>query len=159
MAIDILALPHKVGPEVGKWRDELPLLPAALYTLFDISAADLVRLQEACEEQCEIHRRGDCVKPPAHSNFSGRDLTAIVNHHLQLAESKEFDPTLFIVAVGQDWESRGVLLVTLDSDGEQDDCQPDKFWVKATRSGGCFVTISIGESDWQKAKRAFAVAQ
>ncbi|KAK7508794.1 uncharacterized protein IWZ02DRAFT_165378 [Phyllosticta citriasiana] len=158
MANDILALPQKV-PEVGKWRDEMPLLPAALYTLFDISTADLVRLQEACEVECEIHRPGDCVKPPTHSNFCGRDLAAIVNHHLQLAETKEFDPTLFIVAVGPDWDTQGVLLVTLDADGEQDDCQPDRFWVEARRSGGAFVSISIGESDWQRAKQAFATSK
>ncbi|KAK8189889.1 hypothetical protein HDK77DRAFT_234266 [Phyllosticta capitalensis] len=156
MSNDILALPHKV-PEVEKWRDEPNLLPAALYTLFDISNDDFIRLQEACEMECEIHRRGDCVKPPP--KFSFPDLKSIMEYHLQLAEAKQFDPTLFIVAVDKSWEAEGVLLVTLDFDDDQVDCISDKFWVQANKSGSCFVNISIGESDWQKAKQSFAISK
>lgn len=147
---DVLALPPKV-PEVGHWREEpSPLLPAALYSLADFSEADLVQLQDVCESKCDTHRRGECVKPPERWKFAGQKLDAIVEHHIELAKGRQFDPLHFVVAPSTTWVTDGVLFVTLDSDEEE--CVPDLFWVKADEAGLCFINILIGNSDWHGEK-------
>ncbi|KAH7057026.1 hypothetical protein B0J12DRAFT_401523 [Macrophomina phaseolina] len=144
------ALPPKL-PEVELWRDEpTPLLPAALYSLTDLSDADLVQVQDVCESKCDTHRRGECVKPPERWNFAGQNLHAIIMRHIELAKDRQFDPLHFIVTPSNAWATEGVLFVALDSD--EDECVPDAFWVKADESGVCFMNILIGSSDWHGEK-------
>ncbi|KAK0654203.1 hypothetical protein DIS24_g5416 [Lasiodiplodia hormozganensis] len=158
---DILALPPRL-PEVEQWRDEpVSLLPAALYALADLpdAAADLVRLQDACEAKCDTHHRGECVRPPPDGawNFAGQTMEAVVRHHLELAKGRQFDPLHFVVVVAASGGDDVVLFVTLDADDEQEECVPDAFWVKAEDAGLCFMNMVIGSADWHEQKAQHAL--
>ncbi|KAF2091952.1 hypothetical protein K490DRAFT_61399 [Saccharata proteae CBS 121410] len=143
------SLPSK-APEVERWRDEpMQLLPVALYTICDLSDEELVQLQDICEAKCEANARGDCVRPAPRWKFAGENLKAIFNYHVQLAESRQFDPTHFIAALDPSWKT-SVLFVTLDDEG--DECTTDKYWIKTDEAGMAFVNILIGHSDWWEQK-------
>ncbi|KAF2135888.1 uncharacterized protein K452DRAFT_157731 [Aplosporella prunicola CBS 121167] len=149
-----LALPPK-APEVEHWRDEpFALLPVALYSIVDLSDSDLVELQDVCESKCESNR-GECVRPPTKWKFVGDNLSAVFRYHVELAESREFDPTHFIVAVHTNWNSEGVLLITLDSDEEE--CTTDSFWIKAEDAGQAYVDVLIGKFEWPEQKQKLAI--
>ena len=159
---DVLALPPQM-PEVEHWRDEpVSLLPAALYTLTPIQdAAELIRLQDACESKCDTYSRGECIRPPpeGHWNFAGQKLEAGIRHHVELSKGYQYNPLHFFVAASGVGPAAGgaVLFVTLDADEEEEGCTPDAFWVKAEDAGFCFMNMVIGSADWQELKEKHAL--
>lgn len=127
----------------------MELLPAVLYTLVDLSDAELDELQRVCESQIPDVDPGANVRRPPESRFVGRSLRAVYDYHLELGSQRTFDPIYFVVATAKDWKRKGVLLVTLD-DGDFDTpgCKTDSFFIKPAESGLSFVNIQIGNSDW-----------
>jgi hypothetical protein len=80
----------------------------------------------------------------------------VLDYHLQLVErGEELEPIMFIVLVEEDWKQRGVLLVCLDADPDNEECKTDKMWVKAADSGGIVVGIQLGNSDWEESRESY----
>jgi hypothetical protein len=133
--------------------------PVALYTLVDITDAELQELRQVCESACEPPDSGANVRLPPQAKFIGEPLRAVFDSHLELGRGNVFDPTHFIVAVDKNWRANGVLLVTLDDEDEDEDEEPkvDSFRIKAEDSGLCIVNIQIGNSDWSEEKESYAI--
>ena len=142
-----LSLPQTV-PEVERYHHQkMGILPFALYTLFDMSDNDLTQLCVACESPYEDE---GTVRRAPRSKFTEEPLQAIVDYHLELGRSGEYHPTYFIVAVHQDWKSKGVIVVTLDDD--ELECRPDLLWTQAEESGILLVNLHMANTDWYEAK-------
>lgn len=145
---------------VERHRDEpMELLPAVLYTLVDLSDAELDELQRVCESQIPDVDLGANVRRPPESRFVGRSLRAVYDYHLELGSQRTFDPIYFVVATAKDWKRKGVLLVTLD-DGDFDTpgCKTDSFFIKPAESGLSFVNIQIGNSDWFEERECYGTS-
>ena len=128
------------------------ILPFALYTLFDMNDNDFTQLRVACES---LYEDEGIVRRAPRSKFTEEPLQAIVDYHLELGRSGEYHPTYFIVAVHQDWKSKGVIVVTLDDD--ELECRPDLLWTQAEESGILLVNLQIANTDWYEAKEASMV--
>jgi hypothetical protein len=106
------------APSVRKYQTlHMELHPIALYTLISLSSADLASIQARCESQCDSEQpRDNVLLAPQHS-FSKQPLLAVFDYHLENGENeKPFSPIYFLVAVDEEFEGNGVLLVTLDDD-------------------------------------------
>lgn len=148
-----LSLPDKV-PEMEQYH-EANLLPFALYTLCNLSERDLNQLCVVCQSKCQLHEGQAQVLLPPQSCFIGQPLRAIVDYHVGLARNGQFDPRYIIIAVYQDWETHGVLVVTLN--GDDFICRPDSLWSKAEESGLTLVNLQILNTDWYEAKETLAL--
>ncbi|KAB2572014.1 hypothetical protein DBV05_g9314 [Lasiodiplodia theobromae] len=147
---------------VERYRDEpMSLLPTALYTLVELSDAELDELQRECESEIPDATPGDNVRRPAdtQARFVGSPLRAVYDYHLELGPLHTFDPIYFIVATNKEWKTRGVLLVTLD-DGNVDEpgCKTDSFFIKAGDAGLTVSNLQIGNSDWFEEKESYEIA-
>lgn len=148
-----LSLPDRV-PEMERYH-EANLLPFALYTLCDLNERDLTQLCMVCQSKCQLNEGQAQVLPPPQSHFVGQPLRAIVDYHVGLARNGRFDPRYIIVAAYRDWESHGVLVVTLNDDDFV--CRPDSLWSKAEESGLTLVNLQILNTDWYEAKETLAL--
>ena len=138
-------------------REPMTLLPAALYTLIDLSSEDLLQAQQACESECVAtgNEANSSVRIAPQPAFVGRPLQAVFDYHIELSsqEPLEFDPRHFIAITNEDWQTKGVLLVTLDDDGLE--CNVDSFTASAADAGLSVVNILVGNSDWSEQKENY----
>ncbi|XXG98982.1 hypothetical protein Hte_005315 [Hypoxylon texense] len=126
-----LSLPAK-APSMARYHDEpMTLHPAVLYTLVGLTDAELGDLERECEAGCidTGNERGTSVRLP-----HGHGL-------------------YFIAAAEKDWQTKGVLLVTLDDD--ELDCNVDSFRIKAVDAGLSVVNLQIGNSSWDEEKDGY----
>ena len=133
---------------------EMRLLPFALYSLCDMSNEELSAIRNICESKCENENENNehIVQFPSQFRFAGQHLQAIINYHLELGRTGEFDPIYFIVVVSPQWQSQGVLLVTLDDDNLE--CKPDLLCTSADEPGLSLVNLQIGNTDWYEVKES-----
>lgn len=149
-----LTLPP-TAPVTRYHEEPMSLLPAALYTLVDLSDNDLRELQRVCESGCPDSQPGDNVRLSPQPRFVGRSLHAVYESHVELGEQREYDPIYFIVAIHEDWRQNGVLLVALD-DGDLQ-CKTDSFVIKASDCGPTIVNLQIGNSEWEAEKESYGI--
>ncbi|KAI1130676.1 hypothetical protein F5Y10DRAFT_289072 [Nemania abortiva] len=150
-----LSLPAK-APSMARYHNEpMTLRPAALYTLVDLTDAELTDLERECEAGCidTGNERGTCVRLAPRPRFVGQPLRAVFDYHLELGTQNTFEPRYFIAAVEKAWQSRGVILVTLDDD--ELDCNVDSFRIKAPDSGLSVVNLQIANSSWDEEKESY----
>ncbi|KAH7010709.1 hypothetical protein B0J12DRAFT_747500 [Macrophomina phaseolina] len=134
---------------VERYRDEpMELHPVAVYTLADLSDAELEELRRVCESECTDSEPGDSVRLAPQPRFVDRPLRAVYDAHIELAPLRSFDPIYFIVAIDADWRQKGVLLVALD-DGNFDEpgCKTDSFVLKPENAGLAVIKLQLGNSD------------
>lgn len=148
-----LSLPDRV-PEMERYH-EASLLPFALYTLCDLDEHDLTQLCAVCQSRCQLNEGQAQVLLSPQPRFMGQPLRAIVDYHVGLVRNGRFDPRYIIVVVYPDWESHGVLVVTLNDDNFI--CRPDSLWSKAEASGLTLVNLQILNTDWYEAKETLAL--
>jgi len=157
-----LSLPP-TAPSVIRWHDEgFDLLPAALYTLVDLTDEELLQVQTECESESwgtgppDVPGTNVRIAAPR-SRFVGEPLRAVFDQHLQLIqqEKPEFNPIYFIVTFNRDWQTKGVLLVTLDDDDFE--CKTDSFKIRAKDSGLAFVNLQIANMGWSEEKDYFSL--
>ncbi|KAI1281831.1 hypothetical protein F5Y07DRAFT_271708 [Xylaria sp. FL0933] len=147
-----LSLPAK-APSMARYHDEpMTLHPAALYTLVDLTDTELTDLAHECEKGYVDTGggRGSCVRPAPQPRFVGQPLRAAFDYHLELGTQNTFDPGYFIAAVEKNWQTRGVILVTLDED--ELDCNVDSFRIKAADSGLTIANLQLANSSWDEEK-------
>ncbi|KAH7317013.1 hypothetical protein B0I35DRAFT_434405 [Stachybotrys elegans] len=152
-----LSLPAR-APSMIRYHDQpMELHPVALYTLVELSDAELGDLQRECESACVDlgHEPGNCVRPAPQSRFVGEPLRAVFDYHLDLGTQNTYDPRYFVVAVGKDWRTEGVVLVTLDDDDL--DCVVDQYRTKAADAGLSVVNLQIGNSSWSEEKDGYGL--
>ncbi|CAN8101506.1 unnamed protein product [Discula destructiva] len=139
----------------------MDLLPTALYTLIDLSVseAQLQQVHQACESGCVEtgNAPNSCVQIASEAKFVGQPLRTVFDYHVELRtrDPLEYDPKHFIVVIDEEWQTKGVLLVTLDdgeSEGESETRNVDSFVIKAQDAGLSIVNIQIGNSDWGELK-------
>jgi hypothetical protein len=151
-----LSLPAK-APSMARYHDEpMSLRPAALYTLADLSDAELRNLERECEAEYADQRPepGSAVRLAPQPRFIGQPLRAVFDHHLQyIEENHDYERTYFIAAVDRDWMSRGVLLVTLDDDDLE--CVVDSFRIRASQTGSAIVNLQIANTGWDEMKEGY----
>ncbi|KAI6088377.1 hypothetical protein F4821DRAFT_234413 [Hypoxylon rubiginosum] len=150
-----LSLPAK-APSMARYHDEpMTLHPAALYTLVDLSDAELRDLKRKSESGYidTGNERGTSVRLAPLPRFIGHPLRAVFDYHLELGTQNTFEPRYFIAAVEKDWKSQGVILVTLDDDDL--DCNVDSFRIKAVDAGLSVVNMQIGNSSWDEEKDGY----
>jgi hypothetical protein len=138
---------------MARYRDEPEsLLPTALYTLVDLTDAELKDCERECETGCidTGSEQGICVRSAPQARFVGQPLRAAFDYHIDLAAQKTFEPFYFLAVVEKDWQTKGVILVTLDDD--EGDCNVDSFRIKAVDSGLTVVNLQITNMDWEEAK-------
>ncbi|KAI9865710.1 MAG: hypothetical protein M1813_002168 [Trichoglossum hirsutum] len=117
--------------------------PLAIYTLTDFQgdeAEELRRLIGSNEYDVRLAPR---------YNFAGEALRAVFDYHLKLAEDGVYNPTIFIVAVQKTWNKDGVLLVSLDWDGE---CGVDTCRMRAEDVASAVMNLEIANMDWEELK-------
>ncbi|THV50136.1 hypothetical protein BGAL_0163g00040 [Botrytis galanthina] len=150
-----LSLPL-TAPSMARYREHtLNLPPTALYTLVDLTDAELEECQCECESKCvECGRdRGTSVRLAPQSRFVGQPLRAVFDYHIDLAAQNVFEPFYFIVVVEKDWRSKGVILVTLDKmDAEDSNFNVDSFRTKAADSGLNIANLQIANMGWDELK-------
>ncbi|KAI0180578.1 hypothetical protein GGR52DRAFT_531884 [Hypoxylon sp. FL1284] len=147
-----LSLPAK-APSMARYHNEPETLyPAALYTLVDLTDAELDTLRHKCEEGCVEtgHEQGTSVRPAPEPRFVGQPLRAVFDYHLELGTQGSFEPRYFIAAVGKDWRARGVVIVALDDDDLE--CNVDSFRIKAEDTGLMVANLQIGNTSWDEEK-------
>ena len=119
-----------------------------VYTLVDLGpddvATELLRAVEGDDPNC----RSTCKLAPMY-DFRGQPLKAVYDYHLELAHLGQYHPTLFVVAVDQDYMKTGVLLVNLDVDL---DCHVDTCRIKVKEAALALINISIANMDWEDFK-------
>ncbi|KAI0452518.1 hypothetical protein F5B21DRAFT_483262 [Xylaria acuta] len=150
-----LSLPAK-APSMARYHDEpMTLHPAALYTLVDLTDAEAEDLERECEAGCidTGNERGTSVHLALQPRFVGQPLRAVFDYHLELGTQNTFEPRYFIAAVEEDWQTKGVILVTLDDD--ELDCNVDSFRIKAADAGLSVVNLQIGNSSWVEEKDGY----
>ncbi|KAI8623107.1 hypothetical protein F5Y19DRAFT_482064 [Xylariaceae sp. FL1651] len=112
-----LSLPDK-APLMAHYHDEpMTLYPAALYTLVDLTDTELGSLELECEAGC--------------IDAGGKQGTSRVLAY-------------FIAVVEKHWQTKGVMMVTLDDD--ELDCNVDSFRIKAADAGLSIMNLQIGNS-------------
>ncbi|KAK4159512.1 hypothetical protein QBC43DRAFT_327003 [Cladorrhinum sp. PSN259] len=155
---DLTLLPSVPGFD---FHHHTGLLPAALYTIVELSPEAFIELQDVCEsEYAECggdFTRGQNVAPAPRSHFVGEPLQAVVDYHVRIRQEQgsnfQLDPRWFIVAFHQDWNKHGVLLVTLDSDALLEvPNKPDAFRMRAKHSGIIFAGLQVANTAWEEAK-------
>jgi hypothetical protein len=167
-----LTLPPAVPGTPGANPD---LAPAALYTLVDLSDAELQELQRVCESEygegpSEIYYTpsGTKVRVAPQPRFVGASLQTVWDQHLELREQGVYDPYYFVVAHKKDWGQEGVLLVSMskwdnikcnkegddifDCDHEECEAKPDLFRAKATAIGIIIANLQIANMGWEEFK-------
>ncbi|KAM3076688.1 hypothetical protein ACMFMG_007491 [Clarireedia jacksonii] len=146
-----LSLPAR-APSMARYRD-LPMstFPTALYTLVDLTDAELEECERECETDCVDtgSEQGTCVRVAPQARFIGQPLRAVFDYHIELAAQNIFEPFYFITVVEKGWRTKGVILVTLDDDDGE--CNVDLFRIKAVESG---LTV-ISNMDWSEAKDGY----
>ncbi|KAI1182562.1 hypothetical protein F5B17DRAFT_449499 [Nemania serpens] len=150
-----LSLPAK-APSMARYHDQpMTLHPTALYTLLDLTDAELADLARECETGCVDtgSEPGQCVRPAPQPRFVGQPLRAVLDYHLELGTQDTFEPRYFIAAVEKSWQTRGVILVTLDDD--ELDCNVDSFRIKAVDSGLTVANLQIANSSWDEEKESY----
>ena len=141
---------------MARYHDEpMALHPAALYSLVDLTDAELGDLERECEVACVDtgNEQGTSVRLASQPRFVGKSLRTVFDYHLELGKQNTFEPRYFIVAVDKEWRNRGVLLVTLDDD--ELDCNVDSFRIKAIDAGLTVVNIQTGNSSWAEEKEGY----
>ncbi|KAI0849404.1 hypothetical protein F5Y00DRAFT_235621 [Daldinia vernicosa] len=150
-----LSLPAK-APSMARYHNEpMTLHPAALYTLVDLDNAELEYLERECESGCVAtgSEPGTSVRLAPRSRFVGQSLRAVFDYHLELGPQNTFEPRYFIVTSEKDWQTKGVILVTLDDD--ELDCNVDSFRIKAADAGLSVVNLQIGNTSWGEEKDGY----
>jgi hypothetical protein len=150
-----LSLPAK-APSMARYHDEpMTLRPAALYTLVDLTHAELGDLERECEAGCidTGNERGTGVRLAPQPRFVGQPLRAVFDYHLELGTQNTFEPRYFITVVEENWRNKGVILVTLDDD--ELDCNVDSFRIKAVDAGLSVMNLQIGNSSWDEEKDGY----
>lgn len=141
---------------MARYHDQpMSLHPAALYTLVDLTDAELEDLERECETGCidTGNERGTNVRLAPRPRFVGQPLRAVFDYHLELGTQNTFEPAYFIAAAEKDWRTRGVILVTLDDD--ELDCNVDSFRIKAVDAGLSIVNLQIANSSWDEEKDCY----
>lgn len=133
----------------------MQMLPIALYTIVELDDDELGKLREACESKCDQEPES-AVRLAPRAKFAGEPLRAVFDYHLELGRAGAYDPTYFIAAIGRDWRSDGVLVVTLDTDDELD-CNVDSFRIKAEDSGLSMINLQIANSSWAEEKENYGL--
>ncbi|KAK3987382.1 hypothetical protein QBC44DRAFT_331669 [Cladorrhinum sp. PSN332] len=160
-----LTLPPTV-PLLDKLTGDL--LPAALYTLVDMTPEALLELQTMCESEyadCGYEfTPGSNVTPAPRSHFVGEPLRAVIDYHVQMnqehADDLKLDAIWFIVAFHQDWNKHGVLLVTLDAGycgDEEARGKPDAIKMKAVHSGIIIAGLQVANTGWEETKQNYEI--
>lgn len=93
----------------------------ALYTLVDLSDAELLSLQHVCEDEYKRDyssemKPGKMVRVAPQPRFIGESLRAVLNSHAEQCQQGECNPRYFVAVVNKDWGAKGVLLVALEDD-------------------------------------------
>ncbi|GME28209.1 hypothetical protein F4677DRAFT_407680 [Neofusicoccum parvum] len=154
-----LSLP-RTAPSVARYHNQsLDLLHVALYTLVDLSDAELDQLQQTCEQE-----NIECGSDPGsvvriaqpQARFVGQPLRAVFDNHVALPEPLAFDPFYFLVAVDRDWKTKGVLLVALDDENLR--CRVDSVLVRARDAGLAVANLQIANEDWAEVKAGYRIA-
>ncbi|KAI1084531.1 hypothetical protein F5B20DRAFT_522058 [Whalleya microplaca] len=150
-----LSLPAK-APSMARYHDDpMTLHPAALYALVDLTDAEFGDLERECEAGCidTGNEPGTSVRLAPRPRFVGQPLRAVFDYHLELGTQNTFEPRYFVAAVEKDWQTKGVILVTLDDD--ELDCNVDSFRIKAVDAGLSVVNLQIGNSSWVEEKDGY----
>ncbi|KAH0566176.1 hypothetical protein GP486_000429 [Trichoglossum hirsutum] len=136
-----LTLPSKAPTEL--FHGDALGKPFAVYMLADFQDGEAEELRKfiASDEY-------DVRFAPRY-NFAGQALRAVFDYHLKLAEGGIYHPTLFVVAVQKTWSKDGVLLVSLNCDGE---CGVDTCRMRAEDVASAMVNLEIANMDWEEFK-------
>ena len=139
-----LSLPSKASTEKARKEGQFGET-FAVYTLVELgtdSVGDLL-LREVEGDDPLIH--STCMLAPKY-DFSGQSLKAVCSYHLELehALEKDFHPSLFIVAISQNYKDTGVLLIDLSL--------PDTCLIESKEAACALVNVSIGSMDWEDFK-------
>ncbi|KAI4718718.1 hypothetical protein E4T48_05080 [Aureobasidium sp. EXF-10727] len=143
-----LSLPGSV-PEMARYANRpMTLAPFAIYNLLD-TRTEPTNLVSTSNSLCP---RNDYVHFRPTPTITA--LKHLISYHLTTTVNDNFDPNYFLVVADEDWESQGVLMVTMaDEDGK-----PDAFVVKAEDSGIVLVNLQIGNTDWYEARENYQVS-
>lgn len=141
--------------------DAMGILPSALYTLVDLTDEELHQVRQACEAACieDGNVPNSSVRIATQPRFIGQPLRAVFDHHVAWRARDaplEFDPKMFVVIVDLEWQQKGVLIVTLD-DEEEEDGKVDSFFTNAEDAGRIIVNIQISNMDWDELKSTFGL--
>ncbi|KAM0148463.1 hypothetical protein ACHAPG_009972 [Botrytis cinerea] len=150
-----LSLPSRAPSMAPYLEHTLNLPPTALYTLVDLTDAELEDCQRECESECvkDESYRGTCVRLAPQPRFIGQPLRAVFDYQIDLAAQNIFEPFYFIAVVEKDWKTKGVVLVTLNKlDAEDSNCDVDSFRTKATDSGLNVANLQIANMGWDELK-------
>ncbi|KAI1823320.1 hypothetical protein F4861DRAFT_334462 [Xylaria intraflava] len=159
-----LSLPAKAPSMTHCYHRHGDLLTAAIYTLADLTDAEIEDLQRECETGCieTGHPPGRSARPAPQPRFVGQPLRAVFDYHLEMVTQNAFEPVYFIVAVEKDWKSKGVILVTLRDDSndeaeydEKAEGNVDLFRVKAVDTALIIVNLQIGNMGWSEEKDGY----
>ncbi|KAK4182602.1 hypothetical protein QBC35DRAFT_444904 [Podospora australis] len=159
-----LSLPTTAPGSVGNYYDgAVEMLPAALYTLVELSDNELQELQRDCESQSNIETPGSSVRLAApRYRFVGEPLRAVYDYHLEQnppsAREHSLDPIHFVVACSRDWKTQGVLVITLDDEDNNDgEFKTDAVKCKAEDVGINLIGLQLANTDWQEFKDSYAL--
>ena len=143
-----LTLPSK-APEIARYHDRsMALLPFALYDLVGLFDKDYAHLLSVCNSEYGDH--DNAVKRPPRTNFRGKALREVFEYHISLISGRTFEPFNFLAVTSHDWQTVGVLVVALDDDNMQ--CDVDKCFLKAEKTGLALVNLQIDNLDWSDVK-------
>lgn len=137
------------------------IIPFALYLHVELEDEDIAELLRVCnseseppnddasdDEEKEDEEEG-CVRLAPTYKFFGQPLRTTYDKHIKdVAPGGVFDPMCFVAVVERDWRSKGVLLVTLDTEDVEGVCTVGKMGVKAEKAGLYLVNLQIANVMW-----------
>lgn len=142
-----LSLPSK-SPTESHHHENHSCDKIAIYTLVDLGGNGIDALIKVLQNNDETPE--DVACPPPKYNFSGGSLRNVYDYHLALeTNERSLHPTLLVVAHHEDYRTKGVLLVNLDTDRQ---CSVDICRVKASVAILVAVNQMISNTGWEEEK-------
>lgn len=154
MSVD-LTLPRTSSPIIDEYKD-LPetLNPFALFVHVELEdAEEIARIERKCNEEIRDISDGqdDSVRRASPRwDFQGEPLHASVMYFLEtVLPTRRWDYFYYVAVVDKDWEDKGVLLVTMDDDTDEDEARIDIVRVPAKEAGLALVNLQIANTAWE----------
>lgn len=127
----------------------------AVYSLVQYACYEPI-IQEICDECNRDLENGVVgIRPVVLQNqfmFVGRPLQEVAEFHCQLIRESDWVRLYFVVVHWEEWNARGVLVVTLDSDGHG---RPDCFSIAAADAARIVGELQDGSMSWADAVKDF----
>ncbi|GAB7337396.1 hypothetical protein MBLNU457_g2741t1 [Dothideomycetes sp. NU457] len=130
----------------------------AIYSLVNFDAAQLQELEDAVNDD-DLDTDTSPAKVADQPDFSGRTLRDVYDHHVLTRDECDWmNPLYFIVADQEDYTAKGLLVVNLYTQGDDDGADVDDTGIigvarcNADSAGGWGVCFDLAEMLWSELK-------